>query len=231
MRNRFGPIALCAALAFAALATASAGAEAAPRVTVVQGGVEVQQPSGAQSPAIANAPLPLGAYVTTSPNARAEVEFDAAAMLRLAGGVQARFDNEAGGRHVELAAGTVEIAILGNGAGTVEVDTPSVTVRAKAPGAYRVTVAPNGATYVTSRRGTSEIVTPTRRIALDPGKTMVATGAAANPQISYISEVGYDAFDQFNDDRDAAVAQSAEQQSSSVASGGDDVWTYGPSVV
>jgi hypothetical protein len=149
-------------------------------------------------------------------------------MLRLAGGAEVRLTGSGANRHFQVAAGTVELAILRQGDRAVEVDTPSVTVRAKAAGAYRIGVNLNAETSVSVRRGRAEIVTPNQTYALDPGKTLIAGGSASNPQISFAAATAYDAFDAFNAQRDDtddnALAQLPDYSSSS---GGTD-WYSAP---
>ncbi len=221
-------------LIFAAALLAAGGiarADGAPRVTLVQGAVQVQAPSGAQSAAVVNGAIVPGDYVTTASNARAEIQFDADSMLRLSGGVQARVGTPGNDRIVQLADGTIDVSILQAGGPIVVVDTPSVTIRATQPGSYRISIGPNGATFVTARRGYAEAVTPAQIYPVEAGKTLVATGAATNPSVTYTAQVAYDSFDQFNADRDAAANAVIASQSTVVADNGyANSWWYVPSV-
>jgi hypothetical protein len=197
--------------------TAAADAPGAARFTVVNGPVEIENSSGAHSTAAVDALVFPGEYVMTGAAARAEIQFNESTILRLAGGVQVRLTGNGDyNRHLQVADGTVEVSILRDGEGLVEIDTPSVTVRARNAGAFRITIARDGTTYVTARRGRADVVTPARTYSVDPGTTLVASGAAAHPHVSYVAETARDAFDEFNTARDAELENALSQTTSSL---------------
>ncbi|HTX60079.1 MAG TPA: FecR domain-containing protein, partial [Verrucomicrobiae bacterium] len=141
--------------------------------------------------------------------ARAEIEFDGDAALRLAGATQVRLaSDDSTLRDVQLAAGTVQIAIVARTSAAIAVDTPSVTIRALQPGDYRVSVAADGSTLATSRRGEAWLVTPKHLYPMKPGTTFAASGSAEDPQISTQAPIPFDRFDDFNAARDKAMAAS-----------------------
>lgn len=219
-----------AARADGAADAASAGVGVA-RISLVQGAVAVQRGDSASPVAAAvNAPV-LGAdYVTTGDGARAEIQFDGSTSVRLGAGVQMRFTHlDAADRELQLAAGTIDVRLLRGTDGRSQVDTPSVSIRPRAAGSYRVSVDAAGRTEVTVRSGSADVVTPQGAQALAPGTTLVAQGASANPAISSTGAIAYDDFDRFNrerDDRQERALADAAYTAPGVA-GIDDLDTYG----
>ena len=219
-----------AARADGAADAASAGVGVA-RISLIQGAVAVQRGDSASPVAAAvNAPV-LGAdYVTTGDGARAEIQFDGSTSVRLGAGVQMRFTHlDAADRELQLAAGTIDVRLLRGTDGRSQVDTPSVSIRPRAAGSYRVSVDASGRTEVTVRSGSADIVTPQGAQALAPGTTLLAQGASANPSISSTDAIAYDDFDRFNrerDDRESRALADAAYAAPGVA-GIDDLDTYG----
>jgi FecR protein len=181
------------------------------RVSVIQGSAVVQRgDSGKQVSAVVNAPLLPGDYVSTGESSRAELQFDGATAVRLGGNVQARITNDdPNNRQIQLADGTVEVGLVRD-AGNVQIDTPSVSVRAARKGDYRISIGHDGSSWVTARRGEAEVVTPQQTYTLDSGRTLVARGSASNPSITYASAVGFDTFDDFNAKRDQTMIAAVE---------------------
>ena len=195
------------AMPIAARADGDAGTDpgGVARISFLQGPVSVQRGDSA-SPvdAAMNAPV-LGAdYITTGNGARAEVEFDGRTAIRLGENVQMRFAHlDQDGREVQLAQGTIDLRVAGDVDPRTDVDTPSVTVHALEPGSYRISVDSDGSTFVTARSGRAEVVSPHGAEPLGTGRTVVATGTAANPHVENVEAVALDAFDSFCQDRDA----------------------------
>lgn len=205
-----------AGLMLAAPVAAHADAAAPPHFTLLQGSVAVHGESGSAAAANVDTPLHDGDYVTTLPAARAEIQYDPTTLLRLAGGVSMRVTrSNANDRQLQLAGGTIEVALLRDNPEALSVDTPSVTVRANQAGDYRITVATDGQSFVTARHGHAVVVTPSESFFVDPGKTLVASGAAAHPAIRYAAEVATDSFDEFNTTRDNAIEVTLVQDASS----------------
>ena len=229
---------LSVTLAGALPATAQEDAAQAPagkgpavaRISVLHGSAVVQRSdANTQVAAAVNAPLLPGDYVSTGQTSRAEVQFDGDTAVRLAGSVQARITtNEPNDRQMQLADGTVEVGLLRN-AEPFQIDTPSVTVRMQGAGDYRVTIYTDGSTWVTVRRGQAEVVTPQQTYTLEPGKTMVARGAASSPSIAYRSEIAEDSFDAFNAQRDQTMVAAihADSNLSPDIAGYDNLDAYG----
>jgi hypothetical protein len=200
------------------------------RVSVVTGSAVVQRgDSHTQTTAVVNAPLLPGDYISTGSTSRAELQFDGETAVRLGGNVQARItNNDPNNRALQLADGTVEVGLV-HSVQPFQVDTPSVSVRAQDPGDYRVTIAKDGATWVTVRHGHAQAITPDRTYDLSSGKTLVARGSASHPSISYTAEVGYDSFDEFSAKRDQTMiaAVSASPDVNPTIAGYDNLDQYG----
>ena len=200
------------------------------RVSIVQGSVVVQRgDSNKQVSATVNAPLLPGDYISTGATSRGELQFDGSTAVRLGGSVQARITNDnPNNRQLQLADGTIELGLVRN-AGTVRVDTPSVTVRGRGAGDYRISIDHDGSTWITARRGTVDIVSPQRTYTLESGRTLVARGSASDPSITYTQEVGYDTFDDFNAKRDQSLvaALNASPNLNPDIAGYDDLGAYG----
>jgi hypothetical protein len=218
--------------------TLPAAAEQAPdkngpgvtRVSVVQGTVVVQRgDSNKQVTARVNAPLLPGDYVSTGASSRGELQFDGSTAVRMGGNVQARITNDdPNNRQLQLADGTIVVGLVRND-GEVQVDTPSVTVRSNQAGDYRVSIGKDGSSWVTTRRGQAEVVTPQRTYTLESGRTLVARGSASAPEITFASEIAYDSFDDFNAKRDQTMvaALNASPNLNPDIAGYDNLGAYG----
>ena len=189
-------------LTTAAPASAAQDEANGARFTVVQGSVSVRGANGTQT-ATTDMPVATGDYISSGPNARAEVDMNGATVVRLAGSVEAHVI-DAG--QIQLADGTVEVAVLHGGYGTTQIDTPSVTIRASDKGTYRISIVAGGGTQVTARSGQVQVVTPQRTYTVEAGKSIVASGTAAHPTVADATAVAYDSFDQFGTDRDRTIA-------------------------
>jgi len=127
-----------------------------------------------------------------------------------------------------LADGTIEIGMVRDGQ-SMQVDTPSVTVRTHEAGDVRISIAADGSSWVTARRGSADVVTPQRAYTIDTGTTLSARGSASNPSVAYSPEVAFDSFDDFNAQRDRAMlaALSANPNLNPALAGFDNLDDYG----
>jgi hypothetical protein len=219
------------AVPFAALADGdAANGVGVARVSDITGSVAIQRgDTDAPVAAVLNAPV-LGAdYVTTGASSHAEVQFDGATMVRLGENVQMRFTTVGtDARDLQLAEGTIEVRTF-NGGDNVQVDTPSISVRPEESGAYRITVDREGVTHVVVRDGKAAIVTPTGAQDLANGSTLVASGQAADPQLTFEDSIAYDDFDSYNHDRDERVQSALAQNTyaNPAVDGIEDLSEYG----
>jgi len=210
--RRFSLAAFAAVLAATLVAPPGARAAETPstgigvaRLSVVDGEVNVQRgdSNGFTSAAVINTPV-LGAdYVTTGDNAHAELQFDGTTMVRLNSGVQLRLTHvDAKSREMQLAVGTIELRLLRGTDGNSTIDTPSISIRPKQSGRYRVTVTPEGETDLTVREGSVAVETPQGAQTIGADTTLIATGSADAPTTSVREAIALDDFDRFNGERD-----------------------------
>jgi hypothetical protein len=234
-RNRPPFVAVLAICALAAVPvaaraeTASAGTGVA-RISVVQGQVALRRgDSSSSTAAVVNAPV-LGAdYVTTAPGARGEVELDAATSVRLGENVQMRFSRiDAGDRAFQLAEGTVEVRLLRTTDARTEIDTPSVAVRPRSAGSYRITVDGEGRTLLSVRTGLADVFTPQGTEIVQAGTSLLATGPASGPTLERVAAIALDDFDRFNDERDARELRAlSDAYAPPGIAGAEDLAAYG----
>ena len=112
---------------------------------------------------VINAPLLADDRIATGPNSRAEVQFDAANMLRLGGNAEIHLAQlEYGHYQIEVARGTVTYRVLRASSANVEVDTPSISVRPANQGTYRITVGAAGDTEADRAGGRCRGLHPAR---------------------------------------------------------------------
>jgi hypothetical protein len=190
-----------------ALADDDAAPPGVARISLLNGDVDVQRAdSGDPLAAAINAPVLVGDYVTTGDDSRSEVQFDSSTVVRLASDTQVRFTRmDPDGDSLQVAAGTVEVAVLHPGDAHAEIDTPSVALRPRDAGDYRVTVTDEGSTQITVRRGRADAMLPAGPQSLTTAGTMVLQGSPSNPQVQFVAALGYDAFDRWNADRDQQI--------------------------
>jgi hypothetical protein len=183
------------------------------RISLIAGNVGVQRGDSADSlRAAPNAPVLGGDYVTTGDASQAEIQLDGYSSVRLDHDVQLRFTRlDPAARSVQIAAGTVELRLLHGTDGSTVIDTPSVTLKPRAGGAYRVTITSGGQTLVTVRSGKAEIDTPQGARILTPGMALIAQGDAAAPAVQTAPEPAFDDFDRFNAQRDRVDAPAIAQ--------------------
>jgi hypothetical protein len=194
----------------AAAADAQNGAPGVAYVSALNGDVSVQRgDSGEVEAAAVNAPVMVGDYLLTGPNGRAEVQFDYGHMVRLGANTQLRFDDlDPSADSVQLAAGTVGLAVLHTTSGYSQVETPSVTIQPREAGYYRVAVESDGTTEITVRSGNAAILLPQGTRSLRAGSTMYVSGPASSPSYRYVHPTGDPSFDQWNNDRDLSYERS-----------------------
>ena len=135
--------------------------------------------------------------------ARAEVQFDNANFLRLGANTEAQFAQMEQNRYqIQVARGTVDFSVIRQTSADIEVDTPSVSVRPRERGNYRITVLEDGQSEITVRAGQVEVYTPRGVETVTAGKTMMVRGDPANPEYQIVAAIGPDDWDRWNADRD-----------------------------
>ena len=184
------------------------------RISVISGDVSVRRgDSGEWVSAAINAPLVVEDRVQTGAAARAEVQFDAANMIRLAGNSEIRMAELDYQRYlIQVAQGTTTFRVLRDAKADVEISAPAVSVRPMRKGIYRVEVKGDGTTEITVRKGEAEIFTPRGSQRIGSGKTMVARGPASDPEFQIVKARSWDDWDEWNERRDSQLARSRTYQ-------------------
>jgi len=184
------------------------------RISLMNGEVSVRRgDSGEWVAGVVNAPLITDDRISTGPNSRAEVQFDAANILRIGANAEIHLSQlEANRFQMELARGTVTFRVLRPSGANVELDTPSVSVRPNKQGIYRITVNEGGETEVISRAGEVEVFTPRGSQWVTPGQMMMARGSQTDPEFQMVNAPQGDEWDRWNDNRDRALMQSSSYQ-------------------
>lgn len=184
------------------------------RVSVVQRDVSVQRgDSGDWVAATVNAPLVTRDRLATGNNSRAEVQFDGASLLRIGGTAEVSITQLEYNRiQVAVAHGTVTFRVLRASNADLEVDTPSISVRPSKLGSYRIAVTDSGETEVTARSGEVEVFSPTGSQWVRSGQTLMARGAASDPEFQMVRAAPGDEWDRWNDSRDQMLTRSASTQ-------------------
>jgi hypothetical protein len=200
------------------------------RVSLIRGSVAVRRGDSATPvDAALNAPVLGGDYLTTGDGAQAEIQFDRGSAVRLDQDVQLRLTRlDGGNRQLQLAQGTIDLRLLRGPSGGAEIDTPSISVRPRQAGSYRLTVDADGDTQVTVRSGAADILTPQGTKSLLPGTTLSASGSADDPALSSGAALASDDFDRFNGERDAREQRAlANAYVNGDVEGVDDLDQYG----
>ena len=174
------------------------------RISLINGDVSVQRgDSGERTAAAVNAPLVVDDRVATGQGSRTEVQFDNANMVRLAADSEIRLAQvDPGHYQVQVGRGTVIFAVVRDSRAQVEVSTPSVSLRPLQPGAYRISVFPDGHSELTVRLGEAEVYTPQGSQKLSPGSTMMVRGDPSDPEFQMVKAIEQDDFDRWNAGRD-----------------------------
>ena len=187
---------------------------AVARISLINGDVSVRRgDSGDWVAGIINAPLLADDRISTGPNSRAEVQFDAANILRMGGNAEIRLTQLEYARYqMELAHGTITYNVVRPSGVNVEVDTPSIAVRPSKQGIYRISVNDAGETEVTVRAGQVEVYTPRGSQPVQAGQSLIARGNGSDAEFQIVAAIPYDDWDRWNADRDAMLTRAASYQ-------------------
>jgi hypothetical protein len=183
---------------------------AVARISIINGVVSVRRGDSGEAVAAAlNAPMTSTDRLLTGEGSRAEIQFDAANMIRLAPMTEVRLGDLAYHQYqIQVATGTTLFRVMRDNDAQIEISTPSIAVRPLKRGVYRVTVKADGSTEVTIRSGEAEIASPKGTEKLGAGKTMEARGPADNPEFKTTAAIAQDQFDKWNLDRDQDLEKS-----------------------
>jgi hypothetical protein len=184
------------------------------RLSFMSGNVSVfHGDQGEPVAAVLNAPLTASDRVATSDGARAEIQFDSANVIRLGPASEIRLsDLEYGRAQVQIATGLTIFRVLRDGAGQVEISTPSVAVHPVRQGIYRVIVQPDGQTEITVRTGEAEVSSPRGSERVRAGQTMLVRGSPSDPEFQRLNAYPPDEFERWSDSRDVPYQSSISSQ-------------------
>src|SRR5262249_20413070 len=200
------------------------------RLSLINGEVSVRRgDSGDWVAGALNAPLTADDHVATGPNSRTEIEFDASNVMRMGANAQLHLAQLEYNRYqMEISRGVVTFRRLRNNDVSVEIDTPSVSVRPSRAGSYRVSVNDAGETEITARGGDVEVFTPRGSQWIRAGQTMLARGSASDPEFQIVAAGGPDEWDRWCDSRDRMILQSnSSRYVPQGVYGAEDLDTYG----
>jgi len=200
------------------------------RISVIDGQASVRRgDSGEWVAGIINAPLLADDHISTGPNSRAEVEFDAANLLRLGGTAEIKINAlETARLQVELSHGTITYRVLRPSSANAEVDTPNISIRLTRIGVYRISVGESGETELAVRAGDAEVFSPRGSQWVNAGQMMIARGVTSDPEFQMVALPAPDAWDAWSDSRDRALTQSRSvERVPQGVSGSEDLDNYG----
>ncbi len=177
------------------------------RISFISGSASVRRgDSGELVAAGVNAPLVAGDRIVTPDASRAEVQFDALHLMRVAPQSEVRLGELAYHRYqIQVAAGTAIYRIVRDSDAQVEISTPSVAMRPLKAGVYRISVNPDGTSEITVRVGDAEVFSPRGSEPLHAGQTMIARGSADDPEFQLSNMPAIDDFENWSVTRDRAM--------------------------
>ncbi|HKT10462.1 MAG TPA: DUF6600 domain-containing protein [Terriglobia bacterium] len=205
------------------------------RVSLIRGDVSMQRGDSGEWVAVTvNTPLVPGDTIATGAGSRAEVQLDYSNVVRLADNSQVKIADLNDSRiQLQVARGTVDLAVFQNNQANSEVDTPNVAVSPLQPGTYRIDVNSDSLSLVTVRDGQAQISTPQGSTNVNAGQQITVEGAQ-NPQYQIVDARPPDNWDDWNRDRNGVInsAQSYDHVNR-YYTGAQDLnasgrWTYVP---
>ena len=202
---------------------------AAGRISVLRGNVSlVHGDSGESVEATVNTPVVPGDKVTTADKARAELQLDAANVMRLEEHTEARVaDLEANKLDVQLASGLVDFTVFNGTQADAEVDTPNMGVHPLSPGIYRIQVTSPSETILIVRKGEAEVLTNQGSTKVEAGQIIQIHGTD-NPEYKIDAAPKGDEFDKWCSDRDHQMQSvQAQQHTGPEVTGSGDLDYYG----
>jgi len=184
------------------------------RISLMKGDVAVRRGDSASSVAAAvNGPLVAGDQLLTGPAARAEIQFDWATFVRLGTDTQVRLAAlENNHYQVQLARGTVTLAVIRDSNAQVEVDTPNMAFQPHERGSYRISVTDDGQSQVTVRAGAGDTYTPNGTEPVPAGQTMMVRGPVSDPEFQTVQAIPVDEWDRWNEQRDQQLLKTRSYQ-------------------
>jgi FecR protein len=204
---------------------ADAAQHGVARVSLAEGNVSMTRgDSGESTSSALNAPLVTADRVFTGEGSRAEVQFDASNLIRLAPNTEVRMGElEYRSYLIQIAQGTVMLRVGRDTDARIELSTPNATVSPLRQGVYRVTVHPDGTSEITARSGEANILAASGSERLPSGQTMLARGSFNDPEFMTVGAAAFDDWDRWNSDRDRTFDRYSDRQSETLRNTGPDM--------
>src|SRR4051812_6161879 len=180
------------------------------RLSVVLGEVGIRRGDTSEVVAAAvNAPLQKGDGVQTSSTGAAEIQIDAANVVRVAENSEIGFsDLQFRRAQIQLNAGSVSYRVLRPSNLDVEIDTPSVAVRPFGVSALRMTILEGGVVRISVYTGSAELLGSQGTQPLQAGATVLARMGPSGPEFQEAGSLPQDQFDGWNSTRDQELMNS-----------------------
>src|SRR5579863_8833094 len=201
------------------------------RLSMIHGDVSTQRgDSGDWSAATLHQPVMGGDKVSTGDNARTELQFDFANILRLGANSKA---NIATLTHkdiqIQLSQGIANYTVSKDSEAEPEIDTPNVSVHpAHHDGVFRIEVRPDGDTLVIVRKGEAQIATPQGSTEVHAGEMATIRGDSNSAQYKISQAPDPDDWDRWNADRDHVIRNAQSwRHTNHYYTGAEDLDTYG----
>src|SRR5690348_18059937 len=123
------------------------------RVSLIKGDVSMERGDSNEWVAVTvNTPLVPGDTIATGPGSHAEVQLDYSNVVRLADNAELKIADLNDSRiQLQVARGTVDLAVFKDNRATSEIDTPNVAVQPLQEGTYRIDVNSNELSLITVR--------------------------------------------------------------------------------
>jgi Family of unknown function (DUF6600)/FecR protein len=176
------------------------------RVSLIQGDVSMERGDSNEWVAVTvNTPLVPGDTIATGTGSHAEVQLDYSNVLRLSDNAEVKIADLNNSRiQLQVARGTVDLAVFKNNQANAEVDTPNVAVDPLQEGTYRIDVNSNDLSLITVRDGQAQISTPQGSTNVNAGQQITVEGAQ-NPQYKIVDAQPLDAWDNWNSERNGII--------------------------
>ena len=176
------------------------------RLSLITGDVSTQRgDNGDWVAATLNTPVSVNDRVSTANNGRAELQLDAADVLRMSASATAKIANlNRTNIQVQIGQGLVTYSTLRGSEANSEIDTPNVSIHPNGPGEIRILVNSDAETQVIVRQGSADVSTPQGSTHVDAGQ-MITVAGTDNPQYKTENAPGRDEWDSWNDDRDKRI--------------------------
>jgi hypothetical protein len=201
------------------------------RVSMIHGDVSTQRgDSGDWSAATLNQPVMGGDKISTGDNARTELQFDFANIVRFGANSKANIATlTRKDIQVQLSQGIANYTVSKDSEAEPEIDTPNVSVHpAHNDGVFRIEVRPDGDTLVIVRKGEAQIATPQGSAEVHAGEMATIRGDSTSAQYKISQAPDPDDWDRWNADRDHLIRNAQSwRHTNHYYTGSEDLDTYG----